>query len=237
MILQNVGMVAAQSNRTRFYLSELAQADLFPAHVIYLDDPDSTPESLAQDRSDDGEYSDMLNMSVVQMLEQYGIPYQTVPTKNPNDPLVVDAVKACKQSILIYSGPGGAILRRPILTAGKKFLHAHPGILPAFRGSTTIYYSLIAEGCCGVTAFFLDEKIDNGPVVRRREFEPPADRQTIDLTYDPWIRAQVIVDVLREYADSGRMPSAPPDKSAGETYFIIHPVLKHIALLSSRASQ
>jgi len=39
-------------------------------------------------------------------------------------------------------------------------------------------------------------------------------------------------EVLKDYAKSGTFPLKPQDKDQGETYFIIHPVLKHIAILA-----
>ncbi len=79
--------------------------------------------------------------------------------------------------------------------------------------------------------------LSNGPVIRRRVYPAPEDGTTIDLYYDPLIRAELLVDVLGEYARNGEMPQEPQDPGAGETYYIIHPVLKHIAILSCKGSR
>lgn len=240
MILSDVGMLAAESNRTRLYLQQMVRHQLFPAMVILMEDStQKTPEGLAVERMgqqnelySNGEEFD-LSISIRDYLDANSIPYQILPWLDPNNSEVIRAVADCSPSILIYSGPGGAILRHNILSTGKQFLHIHPGYLPGFGGSTTIYYSLIKENLCGVSAFFLTDKIDAGPIIRRDVYPPPADRTTIDLWYDPFIRSDLLVKVLKDYVKTGEMETKPQPKGGGETYFIIHPVLKHIAILSN----
>ncbi|MFC1902372.1 formyltransferase family protein [Chloroflexota bacterium] len=240
MILNEIGMLAVSSNRTKFYLQQMVKRQLLPSFVIYLDDSVSvTPEAKAiaqvmEEKTSvqhhDAEIS--LDVTVLELLEGYRIPYQHLPTLDPNSDLVVKAVASCSPSILIYSGPGGFILRKPLFEVGKRFLHIHSGILPYYRGSTTLYYSLLKEGQCGATALFLDERIDTGPVIRRRAYPAPADRTAIDLHYDPLIRSELLAEVLQDYVHHGEIPSENQDNKTGETYFIIHPVLKHIAILA-----
>ena len=239
MILDNVGMLAVSSNRSKIYLQQMSKHRLIPSWVLYLeDDTAETPEAQAIARSTqkrrtakaDGDSFD-LSMSMPELLESYEIPYKLIPTIDPNSRKAVDAVSECRQSVLVYSGPGGRILRKEILSTGKRFLHIHPGYLPDYRGSTTLYYSLLKEGTCGATAFIMDRQIDGGPIVRRRYFPAPADRTTIDLYYDPLIRSQLLVEVLRDYARTGEISGEHQDPNEGETYFIIHPVLKHLAML------
>ena len=98
------------------------------------------------------------------------IPIKHSNCSDPNAEETISIIKALKQSVIIYSGPAGAILKETVLNLGKKFLHVHPGIVPKFRGSTTIYYSLLKEGTVGASAFFMDRKIDQGPIIRQDTF-------------------------------------------------------------------
>jgi methionyl-tRNA formyltransferase len=107
----------------------------------------------------------------------------------------------------------------------------HGGYLPDYKGSTTNYYSLIVENTLGASAIFLSEEIDSGPVLLRREFPPPANRQAIDHIYDSGARAKVLVETLKNYMKCGGWEFELPANIGGETYYIIHPVLKHIAIL------
>jgi methionyl-tRNA formyltransferase len=92
-----------------------------------------------------------------------------------------------------------------------------------------MYYQLLAEGRLTATALFLERRIDTGPVVASMDFPPPPDRSTIDLAYDPWMRAVLMRQVLAEIA-AGRVPSGRPQESGGRSYFVIHPVLRHLAI-------
>jgi methionyl-tRNA formyltransferase len=162
------------------------------------------------------------------------IPVTLIGVRDVNAGVVVSAVKESPVDIIVYSGPGGAILREEILNAGKKFLHIHPGILPRYRGSTTVYYSLIEEGACGATALFLDKKIDSGPILADRVYPPPDDRETIDHGYDPFIRSDLLQSVLRAYVQTGEFKPRAQPVGEGEAYFIMHPALRHIAILSRK---
>lgn len=231
-------MLAAPSSRSRIYLDLLERRRLLPDPVLLLED--SSVETAEQRRRaaesvpsgtvlpEDPELN--ARRTVRQRVEDQGIDHRTLETLNPNDRVVVEAVAEIDQEFLIYSGPGGIILDGDLLTAGPRFLHVHAGELPDYRGSTTVYYSLLAEGTCGATAFLMNENIDEGPIVARESYPPPEDPETLDLYYDPWIRARLLGKVLSMYRDEGDLPETPQRPSEGETYFIIHPVLKHLAV-------
>jgi methionyl-tRNA formyltransferase len=170
----------------------------------------------------------------LERLGALGIPTTVLETTDVNAVEVVEAARAADVDVLVYSGPGGAILRADLLGTGKRFLHVHPGALPGFRGSTTVYYSLLAEGTCAASALFLDERIDTGPMLATAAYPPPEDRSTIDYGYDPYIRADLLVRVLRDYVERGSFEPRPQPAGPGETYYIMHPVLRHVAVLSRR---
>ena len=124
---------------------------------------------------------------------------------------------------------GGGILKEDILNCESKFIHFHPGIVPNYRGSTCFYYSMINENQCGVTAFFMDKHLDTGKIILQKTFDSP-NHEFVDNVYDPYIRSETLVEVLKNnYLISKNLKE---QSSEGETYYIIHPVLKHIAILS-----
>ena len=237
MILDEIGLLAVDSDRTKSYINQMIVRQVLPAYVIYMDDemcanlePGSVNNNSEQTTCDVNAFDP--DMCITQALSDNDIPYQVVSNNDPNSEEVLKFVQDAPQSIFVYSGPGGAILGDRILSTGKKFVHVHPGIAPYYRGSTTLYYSLLNDGNCGATIFYMDAQIDTGPVIMKRSYPAPDDRMTIDTQYDPLIRAKLLVDALQEYARTGSLPSEPQDTDVGETYFIIHPVLKHIAILS-----
>jgi methionyl-tRNA formyltransferase len=167
------------------------------------------------------------------VLDRCGIPYAVSESADINDTAVVRAIGERPESVFVFSGFGGVLLRQDILATGKRFLHVHGGYLPDFKGSTTNYFSLLAENTFGASSLFLSAEIDSGPVLLRRKFPPPPDRTKIDHVYDSAARALVLIETLQNYVSSGSWQFELPENSAGEIYYIIHPVLKHIAILGS----
>ena len=99
-----------------------------------------------------------------------------------------------------------------------------------YRGSTTAYYSYLNEQKFGATAIILSEGIDEGKIIFQKEFGMPSSKVDIDYIFEPWMRSEVLIDALR-VLNSDNCIFREQDKENAETYFIIHPVLKHIALL------
>jgi methionyl-tRNA formyltransferase len=218
-------------------LQNLVLNNLLPSIVLLLGESEIKPlvkkarENSRSQLSTEQKFS--TDIPVLTLIQKYNLPYKLLNTNNPNSEEVIKIVKALNQEIIIYSGPGGVILSNSILSAGKKFLHVHPGIVPEFRGSTTVYYSLLEQKKLGATAFFMSQEIDCGDVIKTQVYEPPNDRTLLDVYFDPFIRSQLLVDVLQELEIKGVLSSESQRNDSGETYFIIHPVLKHIAILGS----
>jgi methionyl-tRNA formyltransferase len=211
-MLKDIALFGAETLRTRTYLEALRAADLMPSSMVLL-------------RRKDGKGLDGIEQAAA------GTQLTIVQADDVNAPAAVEAVAALAQTYVIFSGPGGAIVKHPLFQTGKRFLHVHPGRVPEFRGSTTIYYSLLAEARVEATAFFLEEEIDTGPVVGTASFAPPQDRTEVDRTYDSEVRATLLVSVLRDYQAKGRFVESPQLRTDARTYYIIHPVLKHLAIL------
>jgi len=232
--LPSVTMLAADTARTKAYVQCMGKSRILPDSVFIMT---RSPEELEkqadvyQSEQSRKDYFD-LNEPLIHSLRQLHIPYQFIDSDNVNDEAVLQALSNQAAKYIIYSGLGGQILRKPILSLGMRFLHIHPGVVPSFRGSTTVYYSLLTEGRVGATAIFLEEKIDCGPVLHKRWFDIPNPVPDMDYIYDPYIRAVVLTEVLQNYVKNGFFEEETQSEVDGETYYIIHPILKHIAILS-----
>ena len=62
----------------------------------------------------------------------------------------------------------------------------------------------------------------------------PGKEIDIDYIYDPYIRSELLGDVMNDYVKAGKFSIHRQIKQSGETYYIIHPVLKHIAILKCK---
>lgn len=236
------GLIAADTSRSRAYLAAMERHGLLPAWVLLLDadTPAVMPgqalagavEAFADAAWPEADFDPSAPLRL--WLQRLGLSYAVSGSRDINDPSVVDLIARDAPEILVYSGYGGALLRHPVLATGKRFLHVHGGYLPDFKGSTTNYFSLLAEGIIGASAIFLTAEIDCGPVICRRRFAPPASRADIDHVYDSAARARVLIDTLDAWRRDGDWTLELSDNVGGDTYYIIHPVLKHLAILGGR---
>lgn len=223
MKLDNVGMIATETSRSFIYLQSLLANELIPSRVLLLSDetgevtPGQPPSSSA----------------VSEFLIANKIDHDVLRTRAVNHKSVIDYLfNLSEPEIYIYSGYPGAILGKEILSLGKKFLHIHGGYLPKYKGSTTFYYSILQENCVGYSAIFLSEKIDAGQILLRKEFPIPTNLSGFDHTEDPKMRANMLIEVLLRYVETNKWNEAIIPNIETPYYYIIHPVLKNVAIAS-----
>lgn len=232
--LEDTLLIAAHTARSQAYIQTLAAHGLMPSHTLLLGEESQTstpPSGPACELM--GVLLPDLSIALSRTLADCNVPVTYLKTRDINDPQVIDFI--CKQMprLVIFSGYGGQIVKPPLIELGIPLLHVHSGWLPEYRGSTTVYYSLLEEGICAASAILLDTRIDTGPVIVRKHYPAPPLGTDIDLQYDPAIRANLLLEVLRYYQTHGELKvDLQQNICQGNTYYVIHPVLKHLALLS-----
>lgn len=234
--LDTIGMVLADTSRSRVYLQALAAHGLRPAEALLLTSPGARPGQADPDHSAPHQApwgTVDLGLPALRSLRDAGIPHRSFSPGDINGPEVIAALAASPCDVFIYSGFGGVILREPVLACGKRFLHVHGGHLPEYKGSTTNYYSYLKDGQCGASAIFITSQIDSGPVLLRRKFVPEGDLLQMDHALDACYRAQVLCEVLARRASTGEWGETTGD-GPGRTYYIMHPLLRHAAICKSR---
>jgi methionyl-tRNA formyltransferase len=226
--------LASCTARSQAYAQALSHHGLEPEHVVLFGQPPARPPSFEAPPAA-AIPSELFLPDLSVPLEQScrDWPVTRVAAGDVNAPEVAAAVAERQPRVIVYAGYGGQIVREGILGLEAPVLHAHAGWLPDERGSTTIYYSLLKGGECGVTVFCLRREIDTGPMLARRRYPRPHPAMNIDHLYDNAIRADLLIRVLRVYASTGQLPPGEPQSGdEGATYYVIHPVLKHLAILS-----
>jgi methionyl-tRNA formyltransferase len=175
---------------------------------------------------------------LLQSLDRLAGNVQRIEAESVNDPEILQAVgvavAAVEADLVIYSGYGGQLVSRQMLSLGPPFLHAHSGWLPDYRGSTTIYYSLLAGKGCGVSVIQMVAAIDQGPILARRHYPAPPVGVDIDYFYDSAIRADLMADTVAGWQNHGQLNPISVE-GGGDDYYVVHPLLKHLALLSLEA--
>jgi methionyl-tRNA formyltransferase len=234
MKIENISIICANTTRTKAYLQIMLKNNIFINKCYILT---SDLEKLIERnkisiiRKKNKKYFDE-SESILYTLKKYNIEYEILNTENINDDIVLDKIKEMKEEYIIYSGFGGQILKSELFKYNKKFIHVHSGILPQYRGSTTFYYSILNEKKCGATAIFLNENIDEGNIIFEKEFDVPKENVDFDHIFDPFIRAEVLKEALKRYIKNKKFDEKPQNKKNENIYFIIHPILKYIAINS-----
>ena len=62
------------------------------------------------------------------------------------------------------------------------------------------------------------------------EFSLPDDLGSIDSVYDPYMRSVLLKHVLKRYV-SGQELNVARQPRDGTTFHVIHPILKHVAMM------
>lgn len=72
---------------------------------------------------------------------------------------------------LLVSIAGNQVFQKPLIDlAPKSCINLHTSLLPKYRGLMPTFWVLLkGEERTGVSVFFVDEKIDNGPIIVQRE--------------------------------------------------------------------
>lgn len=233
MILEEFALLASDTARTKAYLQAMIREDMLPGIcIVYSDDIEKMQleQEQYQGTNLNQKFFDIA-IPILYSLRSAGIPYLLINNKDINSEQILDVLKGLKQQYLIYSGYGGYILKSHLFQINKKYIHVHAGILPQYRGSTTIYYSFLQEKVFGATAIFLSEGIDEGEIITQETFDVPTKPVDIDYIYEPYIRSRVLIKAMKQYAAIGKLACKEQKWDGAEIYFIIHPVLKHLALL------
>lgn len=238
--LEGVIMIACNSARSKAYIQSLVHNGLLPERVIFMGEEENTAsdDDTSKSRLWEGILLPRLDEPVTRTCADAGIPVTKFPALDVNAPEMETLLREIEANIVIYSGRGGQIVSQEILNCVPYMLHMHSGWLPAYRGSTTLYYALLEGNAPSVTSLFLDKDIDTGPIFLKLQYPAPYTGMDVDLVYDSAIRADCLCQSLVKL-DNKSNESSAEDQShrKGRTFYVIHPVLKHIALLSLAGSE
>lgn len=230
--------VLADNVRSQAYLQTLVKQKILPHKVIILKSHANSSLGVVSKKSvsfKNDKYffkNSILDTkeSLIYTLRKNNISHETVNNSDINSDIIFKKISNCKNKIILVSVFAGQILKTRILQTKKKFLHIHPGKLPEYRGSTTIYYSLLQTNKVAATAIFLNEEIDKGNIICSKEYKFNFDAKLIDLVFDPLLRAEVLVTAMKLLSKNKNCEKTQ-NHFSGTDYFIIHPILKHLAIL------
>ena len=242
MILKDIGIIAADTTRSCVYIQALIKANLIPNICIFLK---NSKKNLPGQHKHDSKFRNIyfnnkanewseanINpyLNIFSILKKNNINYKVFDTSNINSKNIFKYIKIRKEKTFIFSSFGGQILKKYFFKLKKNFLHIHGGYLPDYRGSTNNYFGLLNQNLIGYSSIFLKEKIDTGDILKRKKFSIPKNLKYFDHVYDSAGRAKVLILTLKDYLKRKKWIKSRNYTSRGNYYFIIHPVLKTIAI-------
>ena len=223
-----IGIILTPDSRSKAYIQKILKNKIKLDLIIFMNDNRSekifSNELIQQSKN----HGFDISKSVIDTLKENNLDFQEFPFVDINNSELIDYIRNSSIDFILFSG--GGILRDEILSLETKFIHFHPGIVPSYRGSTCFYYSILKEGRSGVTAFIMDQNLDTGDILHQKFLEKPSHKY-LDDVYDPHITSETLIELVTNN-ENLFSNAKKQDPSIGETYFIIHPTLKHIAILS-----
>jgi len=110
--------------------------------------------------------------------QRLDIPYYVLPH---NSQRVAELIQSNNIDIGVIAG--ARILKKTVIeSAGKGIINFHPGLIPEVRGLDALKWAIYHELPIGVTAHFVDERVDAGRIIIREEIPIRSDDTLIDIS-------------------------------------------------------
>ena len=155
------------------------------------------------------------NERIEETASRFSPPVPTVVVGDVNSGEFVERAEGLKPELGILAWWPRILGRKLIAVPGRGWLNLHPSFLPYNRGKHPNFWCLVDGTPCGVSLHFVDDGIDSGPVVARREVGVSWE-DTGETLYRKCLDA--IVDLFEErYGDIRRGKAEPVVQSDGGT--------------------
>lgn len=157
---------------------------------------------------------------VKRVAEEYSLPvFQPERIKTQEG---IDQLKKLKPECIVVVAYGQILSREILELPGKGCINVHASLLPAYRGAAPIHWAVMrGESRTGVTTMMMDEGLDTGDILLKREIPIAVDATTGDI-HDKLadLGAELLIETLQEI-ENGNLKSTP---QTGESNYA--PLLK-----------
>jgi methionyl-tRNA formyltransferase len=214
-------LVGLNNFRTYFYLkSSLEHGWPCRKVIIYGKDTLDISNYLNSQFILDG-FSISIDMEIEELLKNFVVEYYVEDNFNK----LFDSINQEECRNILFSGAGK--VSKEFVTHFQ-VIHAHPGKLPEYKGSTTFYYSLLKEQMLYCSTFIMNEKLDSGEILNEVQVPLEECRNIpIDDILDPLVRAKCINELMMS---SSQKHNERFGNKNHKIYYKIHPVLRKILL-------
>lgn len=199
--MKKVALILSSSLRSEIYYKKIKKNDIFISKIIYYGKKKS-------------------------FIKKHDLKKVTFFSCDHLDNKICKFIIKQKEKEFIISPKPGELIKNKALLKKKKLIHFHPGNLPYFKGSTVLYYTLLNKKKIYCTCFILSEKIDSGKIIFKKIFRKPKFKNELDVEkFDNNLRSETLIHYL-----NGSSKKIKDIKYNTINYFIIHPVLRKIAI-------
>lgn len=172
-------------------------------------------------------YSNKKHTKLRKLCLKNKLDFLKIKTKSINSKISTKKILSIENKNFIFSGYPGEIVKNEILLK-KNFFHCHPGKLPEFKGSTTIYYTLLLKKNIYCSVIKISSKIDSGEIFFERKFNKPLNKIAIEKKFDDKIRSITICEFLKKKKLKKIKYKSP--KKYLSSYYICHPLLRQLII-------
>jgi len=173
------------------------------------------PAFVIPNSDDDG--VDSWHESLVRVAQESDVP---VLHGKVRDTDVIERIREAKPDVIFAIG-GTQIIPNEVLAIPRLgALNIHPALLPKYRGRFSIPHAIFnGERSTGVTAHWLDEGIDSGPIILQESF-PISDEDTAKMLYDKFteVGTKLFGMVLSMLLTGKQINSTPQDENEATYY-------------------
>ncbi len=174
------------------------------------------PALVVGNADDKGE--DTWHESLVNIAKENNLP--TIAGKKVGAKEVTEAILAAKPNLICCIG-GTQLIPKRVLEAPKTgCLNIHPALLPKYRGRfSTVHAIFNGEKQTGVSAHWMDEGIDSGPLIMQEKMEI-ADDDTAKTLYDKFtsLGEKIFISIIEKWLKGEDIKGKPQDESKATYY-------------------
>lgn len=174
------------------------------------------PALVVGNQDDDG--TDGWHESLVRAAEENGLP--VIKGRKVREPEVSEKITGQKPDVIFCVG-GTQLIPKEVLGCTRLgCLNIHPAPLPKYRGRySTVHAIFNGETETGVTAHWMDEDIDAGPIIFQEKM-PIREDDTAKTLYDRFtvVGERLFQRFLRLWLAGEEIPSTPQDESQATYY-------------------
>ena len=181
------------------------------------------------------------NALVLDELGQYSSDVETLMIDNLADEALYVRLAALPESQILFTG-GGIVPKRLLEPSNLKFIHVHPGYLPAVRGADCALWSQLMMGRTSASCFYMAPGIDDGDVIfsgylpsmsfnaEIGEIGLKTLYRAIYAFFDPWVRACILRRALVLTERFTQVKAHPQSERSSVTYHFAHEKIQAAAI-------